>query len=326
MSVRITFLTFALFCWFVHPSVAADVVVVPLTRVIANPDQYDGKVVRVTGFVKLEFEGNAIYVHQDDFERHVFKNALWIDVSPAMQKHQADLDERYVLVEGVFNAQMKGHMGVFAGSIQRISMFDVRRFRGEPSRQSRFEFYLGRGKELSKKGEYDQALVEFNEALQLDPNSAETYYGGGQARCAKGEYDKGITDYNQALAINPNYTSVYNELGWLYAVCPEEKYRDGQKAFANANKALQLSGGSDWACIDTLAAAYAECGDFAAAKKWQAKAIDLVPMEQVKAECRARLELYTQGKPYREEPKEKSASPAIVPPVQRSTWTPPKAT
>ncbi len=52
--------------------------------------------------------------------------------------------------------------------------------------------------------------------------------------------------------------------------------------------------------MDTLAAAYAESGDFEEAKQWEAKVIEIAPDWK---EFRSRLELYKQGKPYREEPK-----------------------
>jgi len=67
--------------------------------------------------------------------------------------------------------------------------------------------------------------------------------------------------------------------------------------------AYQLDGRKDWSCIDTLAAAYAECGDFNAAKKWGAKALETATKEKDKEELRSRLKLYEERTPYREEPK-----------------------
>ena len=90
-------------------------------------------------------------------------------------------------------------------------------------------------------------------------------------------------------------------MAWLYANCPQAKYRDGKKAVKNAAKALELSGGKDSACLDTLAAAYAESGDLAKARETEGNAIDLAP-EQNKQEFHSRLELYKQGKPYHEPP------------------------
>ena len=87
----------------------------------------------------------------------------------------------------------------------------------------------------------------------------------------------------------------------IYATCPDAKYRDGKKAVENASKAHQLSGGKIWYYLATLAAAHAESGDFAKAQETQGKAIDLAP-ETAKPNYRTRLELYKQGKPYREPP------------------------
>ena len=92
--------------------------------------------------------------------------------------------------------------------------------------------------------------------------------------------------------------------------CPDEKYRDGTKAVEVAQKAYQLDGGKHWLCIGTLAAAYAESGDFDKAKEWQAKAIEMATTDKSvqdndKAQAAARLELYKQNKPYHEEVKKR---------------------
>jgi len=98
---------------------------VSLVQLIANPKDYHGKVVRVIGFVRLEFEGNAIYLHQEDYEHDITKNGLWIDVTDDIREKQKDYDQKYVLLEGTFNANETGHMGLWSGSIQKISRFQV---------------------------------------------------------------------------------------------------------------------------------------------------------------------------------------------------------
>ena len=97
-------------------------------------------------------------------------------------------------------------------------------------------------------------------------------------------------------------------LAWLQATCPNEKYRNGKKAVENASRVCQWAEGKRWDCFDAFAAAYAESGDFEKAKEWEAKAIasaatDKAVTDKDKQELRSRLELYKQGKPYREEPK-----------------------
>jgi hypothetical protein len=49
---------------------------VSLVQLIANPSVYQGKLVRVIGFCQLEFEGDALFLHREDFEQGLTKNAL----------------------------------------------------------------------------------------------------------------------------------------------------------------------------------------------------------------------------------------------------------
>jgi hypothetical protein len=114
-----------LLCCIASPVIAKEPVDVSLIQLIANPKDYDGKNVRVIGFVRLEFEGNAIYLHEDDFKHGVMKNGLWLDAPKEMFEKQADFNQKYVLIEGTFNAKMTGHLGLWSGSIQKITRFQL---------------------------------------------------------------------------------------------------------------------------------------------------------------------------------------------------------
>lgn len=73
---------------FVHPLAASSQqqIDVSIMQLIANSDAYHGKYVRLIGFVKLEFEGNAIYLHQDDYKFGISKNGLWLDITEEITK------------------------------------------------------------------------------------------------------------------------------------------------------------------------------------------------------------------------------------------------
>ncbi len=94
--------------------------------------------------------------------------------------------------------------------------------------------------------------------------------------------------------------SAFNNSAWLRATCPDPRYRDARAAIAEAARACDLSAGKQWQCLATLAAAYAEKGDFKKAMKIQGMAIDLAPTDREKRQLDKRLDQYKSKKPYRE--------------------------
>ena len=101
---------------------------VTLVQLIANPEKFDGKLIRVIGFLRLEFEGNVLYLHREDYENAILGNGIWVDVTPAIMKQYATLNMSYVLLEGIFSARDKGHMGMWSGSIRQVRRAQLWRF------------------------------------------------------------------------------------------------------------------------------------------------------------------------------------------------------
>ena len=109
-----------------------------------------------------------------------------------------------------------------------------------------------------------------------------------------------MVDFGEAIRLDPTDPVAYNSRAVLRASCPEEKYRDGKKAIEDATKACELTEWKDPEALDTLAAANAEASDFAKAMEWQKKAIELAD-EDDRADHQARLALYQDNKPFRQE-------------------------
>ena len=162
--------------------------------------------------------------------------------------------------------------------------------------------YSNRGNAWSNKKNDDNAVSDYSEAIRLDPNDADAYNNRGFSWKRKMEYEKAIADYNHAIRLNPNHAHAAGNLGWLMATCPDARFRNGKKAIALAATACELTGWSNAAGVDTLAAAYAEAGDFDTAIKYENKALDLnlTDAEFVKG-AKERLTLYEDHKPYRKE-------------------------
>lgn len=106
-------------------AVSAQPIDVSLINLIATPREFDGKLVRVRGFARLEFEGTAIYLHREDYLQGITKNGLWLDVEPDAKNRAARANNRYVIVEGVFSMANRGHLGLWSGSINNVARMDV---------------------------------------------------------------------------------------------------------------------------------------------------------------------------------------------------------
>ena len=104
----------------VAPIQAQEPTDVTLVRLIASPEKFDGKLIRVIGFLRLEFEGNVLYLHREDYENAILGDGIWVDVTPVVTKQSATLNMNYVLLEGVFSAGERGHMGMWSGTIKQV--------------------------------------------------------------------------------------------------------------------------------------------------------------------------------------------------------------
>jgi hypothetical protein len=109
------------------PGAAADnPLAVSLIQLIANPDTFDGKYVRVWGYVRIEHEGSSIYLHRDDCDQMLTKNGLWLAVSDvaAEGSKEAAVNNKYALAEGRFDARKHGHRGLWSGSLEQVSRLE----------------------------------------------------------------------------------------------------------------------------------------------------------------------------------------------------------
>jgi tetratricopeptide (TPR) repeat protein len=157
-----------------------------------------------------------------------------------------------------------------------------------------------RGLCWSSKKDYQKAIDDFDRAIDLKPDHALAYNNRGVARQNLREYEKAFADFARAIELKSEFLKPYNERAWLWATCPDERFRDGEKAIASATKACELSGWKDPNILDTLAAAYAESGFYQQARQWQEKAVALTRAgDPDRKKYRDRLELYKKSRPYR---------------------------
>jgi len=99
-------------------------------------------------------------------------------------------------------------------------------------------------------------------------------------------------------AAEQNYAEAQNGLAWLLATSKNSALRDGPNAVVFAEKAVAATNRKKADYLDTLAAAYAEAGQFEKAVNTEQEAIALLQTEAQKDDCRSRLRLYDAKSPY----------------------------
>jgi tetratricopeptide (TPR) repeat protein len=130
----------------------------------------------------------------------------------------------------------------------------------------RAEVHTNEGAACIAKGEYDRAIDECTQAINLSTNYAYAYTIRGDAYYNKKNYDHAITNYNQALTLEPNNAIVYNNHG---NACFEKG--DYDRAIADYEKALKIEPNNEYAkeCLERAkkqaVSNYIKSGDASAA-------------------------------------------------------------
>jgi tetratricopeptide (TPR) repeat protein len=162
--------------------------------------------------------------------------------------------------------------------------------------------HLNYGSALLAKGLVDEAILQFGRALEIQPDyRVENSLGSAFHR--KGQSPEAIAHYEKALEIEPSAVAAQNNLAWILATCSDGSLRDGGRALKLARRATELSGGTDPLILHTLAAAYAETGQFSEAVKTARRALQFATdhrRNDLVGQLRIEIGLYESGFPYRE--------------------------
>jgi tetratricopeptide (TPR) repeat protein len=164
--------------------------------------------------------------------------------------------------------------------------------------------YCGRASAFEDMGQFDKARADYDRATRFNPTNAPGYVMVGYANFANGNYRAAATDFEKAAQMSPRDYDALVSFAWFQATCPDDSLRNGKEALEKSKRACDLSRWQHSDAVDTLAAAYAEIGDFDNAVKYQTQAINMKGVYAFKRKrMQERLELYRQHKPYRKESK-----------------------
>ena len=137
------------------------------------------------------------------------------------------------------------------------------------------EAHYNLGTVLLQQGRIDEAIAHFQKAVEIKPDHASAHKNLGIAFFQQGRMDEAIAHFKKSLEIRPDQVEIQNNLAWLLATCPRASLRNGSQAVELAQRANQLTGDNNPNLLCTLAAAYAEAGRFTEAVETAQRALQL---------------------------------------------------
>jgi tetratricopeptide (TPR) repeat protein len=160
--------------------------------------------------------------------------------------------------------------------------------------------YVNRGGSYVSIGQFDKAIADLDQAIRIAPRDSDAYFNRARANSGKRNFPAAIADYTKANELSPRDPETLNSIAWLRATCPVDSVRNGKEAVQASLEACQLTNFNDVNSMDTLAAAYAEVGEFDRAIEYMTKILGGKTDSTDRKKFEARLALYRNRKPYRD--------------------------
>ena len=92
-------------------------------NILADPDKYQGKEVVIFGYVNFEFEGDEIVLDTLDRRNRLFVGSMATELLPI--KHFQYWNGRRVIMQGVFDKNNRGHLGMYKGTITDVMIMKL---------------------------------------------------------------------------------------------------------------------------------------------------------------------------------------------------------
>jgi tetratricopeptide (TPR) repeat protein len=151
---------------------------------------------------------------------------------------------------------------------------------------------------LAEKGQTVEAIAHYEKALALPPEDSASHLALAKLFLKTGKISDALVHFRRALEIAPDSDVVLNACAWVLATNPDATARNGREAVKLAEKASRLNGGQNPEVMRTLAASYAEAGQYSQAVEAAQQALRLTRHPPLARALEEEVQIYRQGKAY----------------------------
>jgi len=146
-----------------------------------------------------------------------------------------------------------------------------------------------------------EAVASCREAVRLKPDMAQYHRNLAVALQECGQVEEADAEYQEVTRLQPGWEQAVNTAAWFRATARQRQLRHGAEALHLAKQACGATSGRQPEFLDTLAAAYAETGQFDDAVRTAQKALELAAsasQEELAQQIARRLRSYKARQPY----------------------------
>jgi tetratricopeptide (TPR) repeat protein len=167
------------------------------------------------------------------------------------------------------------------------------------NRESAYNLATG----LNQQGEWSEAAELLMKLVSRAPDDPNAHYQLGVSLSHLQKTREAMSHFASALLIRQDFPDALDGLAWILATAPAAEYRNGIQAVGMAERACELTAQKDAAKLKTLAAAYAEVGNFAKAIAAATNAVQTAfagGRTNLAQECQTMLANFTAARPWRQ--------------------------
>ena len=99
------------------------------------------------------------------------------------------------------------------------------------------ETYNNRGITKDRLSRHEEAIADYDQAIRINPQFAEAYYNRGTTKDVLGRHEEAIADYDQAIRINPQYAQAYYNRGNAKDILDNKH----EEAIADYDEAIRIN-------------------------------------------------------------------------------------
>jgi tetratricopeptide (TPR) repeat protein len=154
---------------------------------------------------------------------------------------------------------------------------------------------------LLQEGHPEEALPLYEKALEANPSSLSAHNNLGLLLLERGKRAEALAHFRRTVELDPSNLGYANNLAWILATGPDPSLRDPTLALSLALAVTKADGGANPSTLRTLAAAYADKGDFPKASDTARRALAIAQRQKaslpLSENLKKEITLYQGGRP-----------------------------